>query len=310
MGLFNKIINSISSNSEDVLSRFKGVDFNYDIDEYPDGTEILQDFIKELKYHTNNKGIISISHQLARVFIEGSLGTDVANALYNHFATISYDEWLLRIGPEKLAMMADGKPVSKWKMVLSSDNFLNWISQNTSPGEFNVFTGIVNKEISLYDEPYINWNNAIIWNHDIFSKTKLNTMKSIASGALQVLLAGSVANMDYEERREHKAATEASVNEALEETQTHNLEYLCNTIRVDKNEFYKKYYPERSNYKYYVVIYCKDGTIKESNLFSGINALENAELWGEKEFANMLQICDFTNDVWKVPYRYEVKIKK
>ncbi|MBQ3375278.1 MAG: hypothetical protein IJG49_02475 [Erysipelotrichaceae bacterium] len=311
MGLFNKIINSISSNSEDVLSRFKGVNFNYDIDEYPDGTDILRDFKRELKYHFNNhQGIKSVSYELAKAFIEGSLGVDVATALYKHILTIPYDEWLLRIGPEKLAMMADGKPVSKWKMVLSSENFKKWISQDTSPGEFNAFSDVVNQLISLHDEPYINWEEATIWNHDKYSKIKLNNMKFMASGVFNQLFAGVRSNMSDEERREREADAHADFNKAYEETKRYNSEYLCNIIRIDKNEFYKKYYPERSNYKYYVVFYCKDGTIKESNLFSGINALENAELWAEKEFANLLQICDYTNDVWKVPYRYEVKIKK
>ena len=184
MGLFDKVKNAVSNvDYSKKYPQYVGVDFTYDANEYPDGTDLINDFKDDLRFHVEHKEKV-VSRYLAKTFIAGTLGKDIEELLDNILGVDELGRWLNACDPDSLAWVMD-EYTSIHRALLLSKGFKNWASKGVSAEEFYALYNLVVRIMDYEkDIPYVNWENAAIWNPKSYRNIRLGKKLDSANSFL------------------------------------------------------------------------------------------------------------------------------
>ncbi|MBQ6654714.1 MAG: hypothetical protein IJM79_04230 [Erysipelotrichaceae bacterium] len=170
----------------DKYQQYIGVDYTYNYEEYPNGTELINDFSEELEWLVNHNENGAASF-LAKVFLQETIGNDVAEKLSSILGKkLGY--WLKCARPTNLARLVDGKG-GKYRILVSSENFSKWATGGVGTQVFYALYNATNELFSADDEAYINWPDAIIWDHSSYKRIRASEIV----GSLGVMTGSSTS---------------------------------------------------------------------------------------------------------------------
>ncbi len=181
MGLLSKIVGAASKGEyEKKYPQFVGANFTFDDEEYPNGTELVEEFTDELSFQVDHNAYI-LTHWLAKTFLEGTIGIENAAILDSILGVEELGRWLKACKPINLAMLSNGRG-NKWRTMFTSPGFKKWTSKQVSVSEFYMLYNIATTELEFEDYDYINWEAAAIWDRATYKQVRMNKMLSKVGG--------------------------------------------------------------------------------------------------------------------------------
>lgn len=142
--------------------KYVGVDFTFDYEEYPNGTELINEFTEDLEFHVKHNDVAGSSF-LAENFVTSTLGEEVCQNLVRILGHGYIGSWISGLRPWNLARKLNGEG-HVFRELLLSDGFKNLCSDKMTTPEINALIYAINDFCTNDDIPYIKWSGAAIYN--------------------------------------------------------------------------------------------------------------------------------------------------